>query len=677
MKFFEALVIVLSFFTIVSSFSMVFITSNLGSLSASTAKASESHIFLCINTPPNITNVNCPSSFNQSTLINDNHVSCNFSFFDEDNNSFEVESQDFYEDGLWFSLDSNGHVSINASQDGVGNHTVIINVSDASGCPNRESVYHYSFFVLDINDPPEYVATIPPTQLSQGTSVSPYSLNDYFSDPDGDHLNYSVVGANAVSVSISQSTGSVVYTAEKCATDYLIFTATDPGNLSADSGVVTVKVACTSSSSSTSGGGSGGGSGSSYSCTPRWQCRDWSECSINGTQFKICFDLNGCSEHYTKHFYRNCTYIPTCFDGVQNGDEEGVDCGGHCKPCGTCFDGIQNNDEEGVDCGGTYCEPCHNCSDGIMNWGETGLDCGGPFCEPCPSCSDGVQNCHFILLDNGSWDQECETGVDCGGPCSPCTIKESPSAFSEKNSLLGSIALVLFSFSIAFLVFYKLFFDKFKQLFARIGWYFTRKKRKEILLSQQHKRLLLSSLKKWESHYPKRSKDLLSLLDDLTSIARDYYSKAFNLLFEFSADDLNQALTKLSHDSLKVVLSSFFSDLHLFESASGKVSHLRQRVFAQELRAIIFSTSVTDKSDLGYNVEELKLSGSMLDRFFITAYNLFLAVQFESLDSAKKHYYSLIKIYSKLSESDKSLVYPLLQRSYNIIKYLLSWSSLS
>ena len=51
---------------------------------------------------------------------------------------------------------------------------------------------------------------------------------------------------------------------------------------------------------------------------------------------------------------------PTCDDGIQNGDETGVDCGGSCKPCTvdpTCDDGIQNGDETGVDCGGS-CEPC-------------------------------------------------------------------------------------------------------------------------------------------------------------------------------------------------------------------------------------------------------------------------------------------------------------------------------
>ncbi|MEW7278729.1 GEVED domain-containing protein [Aquimarina sp. 2201CG1-2-11] len=51
---------------------------------------------------------------------------------------------------------------------------------------------------------------------------------------------------------------------------------------------------------------------------------------------------------------------PTCNDGIQNGDETGIDCGGSCKPCDpdpTCNDGIQNGDETGVDCGGS-CKPC-------------------------------------------------------------------------------------------------------------------------------------------------------------------------------------------------------------------------------------------------------------------------------------------------------------------------------
>lgn len=48
----------------------------------------------------------------------------------------------------------------------------------------------------------------------------------------------------------------------------------------------------------------------------------------------------------------------TCDDGMQNGDETGIDCGGDCDACPTCNDGIQNGDEEGVDCGGTDCPDC-------------------------------------------------------------------------------------------------------------------------------------------------------------------------------------------------------------------------------------------------------------------------------------------------------------------------------
>ncbi len=78
---------------------------------------------------------------------------------------------------------------------------------------------------------------------------------------------------------------------------------------------------------------------------------------------------------------------PTCDDGIQNGDETGVDCGGaNCPACPepTCDDGVQNGDETGVDCGGANCPDCPaTCDDGIQNGDETGVDCGGSSCPPC------------------------------------------------------------------------------------------------------------------------------------------------------------------------------------------------------------------------------------------------------------------------------------------------------
>ena len=106
----------------------------------------------------------------------------------------------------------------------------------------------------------------------------------------------------------------------------------------------------------------------------------------------------------------DCPACPSCNDGIQNGLETGVDCGGpDCPACPTCNDGVQNGEETGVDCGGPDCSACPTCDDGIQNGEETGVDCGGPDCPDCPTCNDGIQNGQ-------------ETGIDCGGPdCLECS----------------------------------------------------------------------------------------------------------------------------------------------------------------------------------------------------------------------------------------------------------------
>jgi hypothetical protein len=75
------------------------------------------------------------------------------------------------------------------------------------------------------------------------------------------------------------------------------------------------------------------------------------------------------------------------------------------------------------------------CYDGIMNQAETGIDCGGS-CKACQtnprveSCSDGLQN-------------QGETGVDCGGPCGACPQPEKP-GWSIPDYLPGALMGVLF-----------------------------------------------------------------------------------------------------------------------------------------------------------------------------------------------------------------------------------------
>lgn len=79
----------------------------------------------------------------------------------------------------------------------------------------------------------------------------------------------------------------------------------------------------------------------------------------------------------------NCATMPTCTDGIRNGNETGVDCGGpDCAPC----------------------PPAPSCTDGIRNGSETGVDCGGPDCAPCDNmgssdCGAGTTNLTFCLSD--------------------------------------------------------------------------------------------------------------------------------------------------------------------------------------------------------------------------------------------------------------------------------------
>ena len=131
---------------------------------------------------------------------------------------------------------------------------------------------------------------------------------------------------------------------------------------------------------------------------------------------------------------------PTCDDGVQNGDEEGVDCGGACDACEvepTCDDGVENGDEEGVDCGGS-CDPCEGgptCDDAEQNGDESDVDCGGGTCDACADggtcgvaddCASGVCGeedglCAAPACDDGVENGD-EGGIDCDGSCDPCEM---------------------------------------------------------------------------------------------------------------------------------------------------------------------------------------------------------------------------------------------------------------
>ncbi|MDB4935039.1 MAG: hypothetical protein JWP87_2011 [Labilithrix sp.] len=158
-------------------------------------------------------------------------------------------------------------------------------------------------------------------------------------------------------------------------------------------------------------------------------------CATKCADTKGCAAAADCTSGLCDNATKTCT-APGCNDGVLNGNETDVDCGGSCstkcavaKTCavgsdcaslscdaGTtkciaaaCNDNIQNADETDVDCGG-ICAPANKCAD-TKGCAAAG-DCTSGVCNPgtktcsVPVCTDTIKN--------GD-----ETDLDCGGSCSP------------------------------------------------------------------------------------------------------------------------------------------------------------------------------------------------------------------------------------------------------------------
>lgn len=71
-----------------------------------------------------------------------------------------------------------------------------------------------------------------------------------------------------------------------------------------------------------------------------------------------------------------------------------------CKKDDSCTDGILNGDEIGIDCGGSECISCVTCFDGVQNGTETGVDCGGD-CGTCYIVGDQGPGGGIIFFDKG------------------------------------------------------------------------------------------------------------------------------------------------------------------------------------------------------------------------------------------------------------------------------------
>jgi hypothetical protein len=117
---------------------------------------------------------------------------------------------------------------------------------------------------------------------------------------------------------------------------------------------------------------------------------------------------------------------PSCSDSVKNGAEGDVDCGGTCTPCGT-----GSACGTGADCVSGACASGRcatvTCTDGVKNGNETDQDCGG---GTCPKCADGKVCKGNSDCQNAS----CLAGL-CVAPSCKNLLATNPSASSGVYTL--------------------------------------------------------------------------------------------------------------------------------------------------------------------------------------------------------------------------------------------------
>jgi hypothetical protein len=104
---------------------------------------------------------------------------------------------------------------------------------------------------------------------------------------------------------------------------------------------------------------------------------------------------------------------PSCTDGVKNGSETDVDCGGSCSPCANTLDCLVAGDCASGNCSSGTCQGCAN-----DNQCSSGNFCQAGVCTPARS------NGAACTTDNQCSSSQCVSNICCATACpasSPAT----------------------------------------------------------------------------------------------------------------------------------------------------------------------------------------------------------------------------------------------------------------
>jgi hypothetical protein len=208
-------------------------------------------------------------------------------------------------------------------------------------------------------------------------------------------------------------------------------TCTDANNCGTQNGIPAESQTCTVENTNIT-------NSTSVTCTPNWQCGDWTTCS-SGSQTRTCTDANNCATQ----------------DGIPTTSQSCVSVCSESWTCGdwtTCSSGSQTRTcTDANNCGTTTSKPittdtCVSASTTSTQTTPTTVTCTPNWqCGDWQECIEGnqaractdtnncatqsgipatsqvctvpvVENCFDKIKNQG------ETGVDCGGPCKKCSI---------------------------------------------------------------------------------------------------------------------------------------------------------------------------------------------------------------------------------------------------------------
>ncbi|MBN2142704.1 hypothetical protein JW711_05235 [Candidatus Woesearchaeota archaeon] len=615
---------------------------------------------MCINSAPNFTAGSCAFTMGGSnyeiTLNQEVPYNCSVIGSDADGNTITFAAyailinRTFSNDtSLPLQMLSNGTIIFNTTSENVGIYIIQLRATDNSGCSNSVFTRLLSLNISNQNDPPYLVQNISDITFNEGETVHALYLNNYFADPDNDPLNYTVAGNSTITITILP-TSEVILSSTSCGgTDYVMFTAMDPYNLTADSNLVAISCVLSEPPQNTGGegddSGSGGGGGSYVCPPPEYECYTYHKCNVSNQKLVRCIDIHGCERD---HFLTMaCQY------------EAPVECNESwvCSEWSSCTPfGIQTRSCVDINgCGTNYSIP-------IMT----------RECEYVGNCSDGIKNCH---------DNACEEGVDCGGPCEPCQSVQVPYPFPEEKGIgvyiLTGFLLLLLTGSLG----YHYFRKEINQTLAKFGWFLMRKRRKQYLLSKEDQKKLMAEIMPLQNKLDKQSLSvpLYEVLNKYDELLRYYLSRVVKINPEFDEEMLNAKIEKSKRKlipALREVFKSMFTDYKRVSGDKDRITRVNVMLLFEELRNMILQTSEVTVGEYPRDIQEYKEKEDrpILEKVTYSILNTYIALEFVEIEVAKRKYLEIIKEYDKMTIEEEEEAFQMIQRLYNNVSYVNGWA---